>query len=884
MSDAACECCPCEFVPIYRCEHLQATAAGTLNATALPLLECDARPRLKNVIVTKQWSPWVGGWNRAAGGQTTAQLQASQLNISAILVALDPEILAASMLNNAAQGRLTSSDGAFSVFLDAQQRRAENISSNNVTLSLFSARVPGEPLKRFVTAGVNAANRPGAPHVPSTVLQGSNLVASPVFSGKQIVGLPGDPDYEVDIYRDGTLIAKAGSKQDQAAFIAATAQEGSYLFVCRYIADARNPAAAAGYQQTAKPGAFVEFYSAVIDNTPPVNAMEQLNDYFVGDASDVYPVFAGPFELNLDRPFAAPGFAVGRGLIGWSSEGINSLDNSLAPGGPGTPGRRRNLLAASYAAGTHTIIANPLRDPAFNEPAAIGSTTFTVHPVPENDAYGANAKLVLPDNVSETVGGGVQSQGIGLTQGRLAESQSLAYADPVRTVRLVFNKRVEVPPNAKDACTLLGDGVGSSISAEVESLDLVEKSDGREYLITLPEEPQEPNTQWTLTFTPTSGFIALPDDGSDGVPEPCILAARAQWVISQPALPGRVAVGTFPFAAELEPVPTLSEQVAVPLEGADNISFSTGQNAFVGPPGDLPFETGLTFAQNNGSTFVPGLPKNADASSDGKVYSWFNIATSLHPSPPAMMPVCAAPSEEQRFSSLIFGSEEIKSIQIRLKPHPLLITAVTSQFQIGAPPKMSPAFSSVVGMAINRASLFPLTDNFDADAHLLLASPFVVSNVRSGLQITQNRWRAESLGGSCPIYQRNWYENFIQEIGSAQIILATADAYVTRQCNQYPGLKTATVGNLRFRLSVAGTFKYEYRAVNPLTGQQFSPTVGELPIGYVFADFWLTKSQEESLANGGTVTCYDNNNWTFGGFLPNGDIAAWQRGWELKAV
>lgn len=821
------------------------------------------------------------------------------------------------------------------------------ISATSHSLSVMVAQHPTELLQRVASVGANVPER----SLGGLDFQGDQIIYEPGKRGEvgytraAILGISGDPEYGITIYRDGTEVATI-AKDDQAGFQTHTAAEGSYLFVGTYGANVKNPAPATATgqfarQQTAKPNLLHTFHSVVVDRTPPVVAVRQINDFFVGDETEVYP---------LDYPVYP--FGTCRQPASFSDGGNPSAsDGPVVLAGP--------LLAASYTAGTHIVETGDLTllaDRAGNVPVTKGRVEFTVHPVPAGGKVGANAAWKLPDNISARML--CLDPRTQFTQSSFYDVESLAYPNPVMAVRLRFNRRVRCPAReaATDAVTLTGRDNNGTISATVQSLRVADRS-RTEYLAMLPSGPQSPNSLWTLTFQPTEDFVVIPDGVDDlvfesqssfpAIGEPltiyhdketgddfeyasgayaklddgdlpqgatdgdnrCLLACRAQWVIEESQTPGRELIDTSRRAAmDLLPVPTLTDTITVPTDPAvaSETTISATDDIY------LPPSCG-TFTDDERSTFVAGVPAEMDSPSTARA-SWFNLTTTIYPSSAAAVPSCAALSQPQRHASLLFGKDDISGLQLTFKPRRLTTRTIefaNAQPLYGgywAPPFQMFWLSARRKLGTPQDSWYgswPVPDVSSDLVWWFLRNPMGLTKTLGDDTTTQNVWScvSESPSGAISVgYRRDVnvnptgaavFQSQVFTFGTITPTLLQSQLVARRQAVTYPGLLTSAVSTLRLDFTARVACEYSFSTTDdspPVVDNKARSGVWHFHAS-TGATIYLTKAEEQGLVNGQTITVYDGG--TFGILQANASLGTnvsddyngtWESGWELKTV
>jgi len=529
----------------------------------------------------------------------------------------------------------------------------------------------------------------------------------------QRVNFSGTP--ETKIYRDGDLVATITFSSDakwNSDCEEASRLEGSYFVEQKNLGPLSRPVTRA-----IEP--LISFASFVVDTTQPAGAIEQVNDYFAGDVSNVYPqvtftVIPSWLTLTFSHPFIY-------GVRSAANEPCQLFDSfGRQVGGSGEPNGRRTLfnsagslvtLSPTLGAGSYSL--RPSRslasfqnfyDRAGNEMFSTPRVVFTVHPVPQDGRYGAHASLSLPRNLDVLA----TAEGIGY--------QSPIYENPIATVSITFNKRVRGV--ASEMLVVAGAEAKVSTPLAAATSSLTRKAgkprSRTNYQVVIAEQAQEPNTQWVCTFTPSADVIVIPDEitdeeyptsddfptiGSDTViytsldndteyrwngdgyetlpvgqlpagavdsPERCRLSARVSWALAQSGDVGTELIDTSSSLKLIGHVASITASVTPEL--ADNESQIPKVKAADIEATDyvvINVEGGKTHGRDD-ETFVPEMPGSFGEPHETPCSYW-GVGTTIYPSTPRTVTECASPSVPQKHSSAIFGDDEITGLSITLE-------------------------------------------------------------------------------------------------------------------------------------------------------------------------------------------------------------------------
>lgn len=445
-------------------------------------------------------------------------------------------------------------------------------------------------------------------------------------------------------------------------------EDGSYLVVAKH--DESNP-----YYGSGEVHPRYSFTSFVLDRVPPVMAVEQWNDLFVGDPTKSNPGLVVDGSLI----FRGPRYTFGNDttIVAVSEPTLNG-GFDVAP------------LAVSIAPGEYvrTFYSGYL-DRSRNEMQHTPSLTTVVHPIPANGKLGANATILSEHGIV-----------LPLNTPTPYQRLRLRFSENVRGV--VSGHVVLVGKKASDPNAIAG----------TLTVDRAPKTH-REYFVTLDAEQQEPSTQWTMTFQPDedgpyavsddvgfryfdqrsdfpevgedsiiyvnegkdednefhwtgSGYELLPVDETPQENEAtslgrCRLAARRQWIIPAPPLElidtshSDVVIGG-----------TVSESVVVwdkPGMSRDSVIESVSTQS----PGHLG-----EYSQAENSPIYIQMPATPDDNTGGvEPVTNFGLSTTIYPSTPMSLTQCVSPAEQQPHSSVVYGNSNITSLRIKCVPQPV---------------------------------------------------------------------------------------------------------------------------------------------------------------------------------------------------------------------
>lgn len=637
-----------------------------------------------------------------------------------------------------------------------------------------------------------------------------------------------------------------------------TAAEGSYLLVTKLTGDHPTDSVARTGAGAPTAGPLRTFTSVVVDTTPPVAAIEQVDDYYIGNPTSVS-------QANQDDAFLAVDASEPTLLA-------SLKEDALQPEFPGS---------YSVSAG------QAFTDRAGNAVANNATADFTVHDIPSDGNYGPQAKFTLPTAIAVN------------TRGR----RSLAYDKAIQSVRLAFNTRVrKVTPAQISVTGVDRNGNALSVTPAIFNIDY------KNYDVILPAAEQSPSTSWKITFTPTaiepiaddrqsfvfSSRTAFPAQGEPGAiyysrntqkeyefskallayveinqapVNKMRLACRAAWLINQSTSPGREPVDVSRAEKTVLPTPSITETITPPQNANDEKTsvLSSTSDAFLRPDAGV-------FTEQLGGAFVPCLPSSPDVDSTGRPFSFFGVPTTIFPARPQSLSDCSAPLEEQPSSSLFFGGPPITSLRIKMKAVPI---------------GHSVAMSTLGTLFLANAGFNTLPSSISGFGPPLFPQPFVLSSVFQGSSTTQNVW--------------SFFDSpkNVTSVSSPQLptpgaiveaVSTQFSVFARRSVTTYASLETSVVGLLQLVISGRVVTR---NAVTYLSSGHPDRTAVAHRVHTFEHVVTLTKSQEASLVAGGVVNAVASNAMV-GAFVYNRaaagspadfqPIPAYAYAWELQRV
>jgi hypothetical protein len=558
-----------------------------------------------------------------------------------------------------------------------------------------------------------------------------------------------------------------------------------------------------------------EFNSFVVDKTPPSMAAKQIDDFVVDDEPDGFDFSAA------DRVQASPLIVADEpvvGSTGWATY-------TTRPAGSG--------MSVGYYRATNTL----LKDRAHNFPALPPVVDFTVHA----EMSGARAAFSASGE-SETI-----------------------RTSPLTTLDLVFDKPVSGVVKNRftiEACGKREDGTFGEIDT-ADVIESVEQQDPTTFRLTLKAGKQLPGTQWRIVFQPNANVIA--DTGEDT--EPCILAARFAWILPQENV--RQLIDT---TTRLTTVNQRTVDETVTIGDLASVSAAVAEPDPEQPPAitlassstvSLPASGGIFHANHDADSFSPNAPSDADAATSVP-YSYFGMSTTIYPSPARLLSACAAPLEPQKHFSAMMAANNYTTITAQMATHVRVNgkTYAAALFVPDTTGRPHASFSTNYEDAEYFASNGWFTGDTEADAVVLnrwFFGPFSLSHVSDGLSLSQNQWAAaaSSEQAALPIWDKgrvfgNWT---LANSNGTLYASSSATLAAARVAQEYPGLNTASAGDLTLTLKITASTRAEATRLVLVDGK---------PEEVVFPNFrtaqhnreivfHLSKSQEVALATGSSV-------------------------------
>lgn len=615
------------------------------------------------------------------------------------------------------------------------------------------------------------------------------------YSKNPLAGIAGAV-YKATIYRDGEYVATVERSRPQSAsnwtgpFAEHTSQSGSYLI-----------------QYDANAGRLQGFLSFVIDRTPPLGTWTQVNDFFQGDPTNAASATTGLAEARRVATEATfPDQFQGPVYI---SKGAEPDDYEIEQPGD-------------------------YRDSVGNVMPFVPAAEYTIHELPEDEKYGAQATIALPPNAA-------------------SDELGVMCEAAVPSLTITFNKPVAGMTAAN--VTVAGRKHDWESGDEDESLAFSLSGSGTTYTLTFNQESIEKQTydsSWLAVLDPDGLSVVVPA-GSAEDPGPCVLKSRRSWLVTRPS--SRQVINTSSSVAAMGRVPTATTSVAV-----SSLPEATSDNATIDVTNEitLPDSAGK-FHAANGEGFVPQAPATLDAAA-ALPHSYFGLPTTVFPSPPQSLSACAAPIAPQKHSSLIIGSNDITSITVEL----VLENASTGQTISASSLRLHHALAGCTqesdGLgSILGASIFPL----------LMSRPTTFSASLNGEPCSQNFWVNQQNGGPAfPAiphtnrhstfgsagyaigfsndvlkYGRGSFETLTQPLplngntwaGNGINVHATAGTLTaSRSAATYEALQTSTLGELTLNVSLMVAY----------TNHVFDELVQKSP-----PDFWAAGAQPHMTNN-----------------------------------
>jgi hypothetical protein len=516
------------------------------------------------------------------------------------------------------------------------------------------------------------------------------------------------------ITKDGSEMLPPTQAPTRQQLFDATEEEGSYLVTV-------TPTGSYGYPSTALP-TNKDFFSFVIDRKKPVVGFTPLDDVFVGDygsnnlpsitaglgqtaVMSTKPLFQSMNDESPDGVMTRPLFTQME-----TFPVVNVLDPNVA--------------------GTFSIRpvgAADVRDLAHNAPDQMFSQTWTVHAVdqranivegsPSSHTYfGAIPKLQQPvletreycrprsqaeriSSLKLTFDRPVDPETVENSQVRLYCNGVLAAGCTIEQADATTMKwQISVPLGVQQSatfCFLEYDPAGTVMTAETfEELHyptkkdfpksstrltelfrkvLVSDDDGKRYSLSV--------SLWPDPFVEIGNGNPLDVNGNPYDPEPSVIVARTSWLMADvdgwPRLidtssvlrgfvVGRAAsigASTSIDMTQNNLTITSTGDIGIAAESApDAISFGGVNTPAVVLPQEFFTDFGLVAKAVNYEGYIPRAPVTGATGP----FSYWGLGIPIDPSPPALVPPCAGPTELQWHSSAITCNTDITGFSARI--------------------------------------------------------------------------------------------------------------------------------------------------------------------------------------------------------------------------
>lgn len=511
----------------------------------------------------------------------------------------------------------------------------------------------------------------------------------------------------VTYYRNGEQVLQAiNPTKGQVDELKQT--DGSYLVMTEALPsldDEGNPVA------PALPRMLKDFSSFIVDKKKPVVGFVPLYDVY-GSTSNLVPAwgvyafpgvtqmvatepvfyFTGP--SNIPMPEYAPNDMEDEGgEIVFARPRVASVWRPDGSPGSDPPQQGTHTLTLKYLAPFNIV------DRMGNEPEFLFTQSWTIHPKLQEYREGVVAQIEEP---------GFQTR---------EHYRPRLQSEPVTQLRMTFSRKIN-PDGVEDSHFRLFKSAGSAMEEVEDGLSVAPIGDGSlEWLITITAEQPE-RTFFMLTYdagggvvtddievfeypsaadlpspgqykaiyqvpAPSggiekyswspSGFVAMPGEypldplGVPYEPEPCVIVSRVGWLMAD--MEGwhrRIDTRYTPvFAANSQwctigRIASVTETLDVDASKVESQITAKGSLYLGGDAGTIgTFSPGTTF-----DGFTPGVPSLESPENDA---SWWGLSTTIDPSPPGTISLCAAPKVAQRHASAIRCDGDITEWEITLE-------------------------------------------------------------------------------------------------------------------------------------------------------------------------------------------------------------------------
>ena len=476
-----------------------------------------------------------------------------------------------------------------------------------------------------------------------------------------------------------------------AGLFAATGEEGVYLLQFEPDDDTGKPPFVLG--------------SFVVDKTPPLVVVSQINDMYVGDASKSLAVTPRRRAAACSEP--SDSFRTVHGFAGsYPNFSLGFIYFDPMPTEPG------EYSWTADQSGEYAITPDgQVYDRAGNASLHKPELRLKVHEVPEGGLLGAHACIGMPE--SADVRGGVRAEATFMQSflfSNISHDEAglrLFYENPIKEFTVFFDRPVR---DFEKRHILLErvSGVNGEKSTFPPSEIEVTKRSSTEWAVKFPNDYR--NCVWYAKFDPVATGKIVRVARNDGVIEECRLAARAMWgVLPTPRI--LEPIDCTNQVAQLGGVSSVTEEIEVDVRGTEaveeeeesgpvgfdtpedkpkkkeytdlfrgyrDVSLSTSAEMY------LPPSAGEFSSDKSRRSFIPNVPKKRfDGTGVTGAHGYFGIPTTIYPAPPGLVAECAAPSAPQKHSSLICSENEITSwtIEQNRKPSAPSAMSFSSQYR-----------------------------------------------------------------------------------------------------------------------------------------------------------------------------------------------------------
>lgn len=646
----------------------------------------------------------------------------------------------------------------------------------------------GEPLdEQLPTAGFWTAATIRRPFLESAqdpgigyAVTGPTGVSTPYINGNLIgLDLIGDETgMVVSLHRNGQQVLGPLQMPTRQQLFDATSETGSYLVTVQ-------PTGSYGFPQTQLPSN-KEFGSFVIDRTLPVVGFSVLDDIFVRrnetDSSPATTVVSATKPGNLG-PFI--GIADDESEIGVCPR--PAFTTRYLQQGEST------ALALASAAGSYTVqlpfLATDFRDQANNPPAELFSQSWTVHSRHANfreetemgghSYYGAIPKV-------EDAGRTVREYYRPRLQSEKVTSLLLTFDRPVdpltvnaSQVRLFCNGqnvggctieqvdattrlwRITVPANVQQSatfCLLEYDPSGQVMTADVFPVLHFKNKDefpdeeryppaARGSLFRVVYVADDTKKRYSVAIDPATyniSYVEIGDanprdwNGNPYDPEPSVIVTRTSWLMADVnGWPRLIDTSSYVLPFVIGRAASISAAGPVQLSNNNVTLVSDGDIALCTQSAAQVPDYGRVATSLNYDGYIPRVPTTGATGP----FSYWGLETTIDPSPPALIPACAAPSEVQWHSSAIAAEEEITQLEGR--------AVYLDEFgaETPPPPDIDDAYIGGKVLFHTPGTFNHVAEELSARLLALDLAPLEFETQFKGYTLAQNLWACVKSGG-----------------------------------------------------------------------------------------------------------------------------------------